>query len=110
MALRITSESSGDACVLRCEGRITLGEGSVALRDAARGALRDGAKLVVLDLGGVDYVDSSGIGELVSAYTTARNSEANLVLARLPKRVSDLLRITKLLTVFQVFDSAQERL
>jgi anti-sigma B factor antagonist len=110
MALNITASTAGDACVLRCEGRITLGEGSVSFRDAARETLRKGAKFVVLDLGGVDYIDSSGIGELVSAYTVARNSGANLVLAGLRTRVSDLLQTTKLNTVFQVFDSADAAL
>jgi anti-sigma B factor antagonist len=105
MALKITASTAGEASVLRCDGRITLGEGASSFRDAARESLRHGAKFVVLDLGGVDYVDSAGIGELVSAYTTARNSGANLVLVNLGTRVKNLLQITKLLTVFQVFDS-----
>jgi anti-sigma B factor antagonist len=110
MALKITTATHGDARVLRCDGRITLGEGAVTLRDAAREVLRAGARLVVLDMGGVDYIDSSGIGELVSAYTVARNSGANLVLVSLRKRVIDLLKITKLYTVFQVFESAEAAL
>ena len=110
MALKITVSTAGATCVLRCDGRITLGEGSVTLRDAAREALRNGAKLLVLELSGVNYIDSSGIGELVSAYTVAKNSGANLVLVGLTKRVTDLLQITKLYTVFSAFDSVEAAL
>jgi anti-sigma B factor antagonist len=110
MALKITASTAGAACVLRCDGRITLGEGSLTLRDAAREALRDGAKLLVLDLNAVNYIDSAGLGELVSAYTVARNSGANLVLVGLTKRVMDLVQITKLFTVFPIFNSIEEAL
>lgn len=110
MALKITVSTAGATCVLRCDGRITLGEGSVTLRDATREALREGAKLLVLELSGVNYMDSSGLGELVSAYTTARNSGANLVLVGLTKRVMDLVQITKLFTVFPIFNSIEEAL
>jgi anti-sigma B factor antagonist len=110
MAMKIITATHGDACVFQCDGRITLGEGSVTLRDAVREALRGRAKLLVLDMGGVDYIDSSGIGELVSAYTVARNSGANLVLVSLRKKIIDLLHITKLYTVFTVYESVEAAL
>jgi anti-sigma B factor antagonist len=85
-------------------GRITLGEGSVQLRDATRDLLSKGSKNILLNLGDVNYIDSSGIGELVSAYTTVRNQGGELKLLNLTKKVHDLLQITKLYTVFDVKD------
>jgi anti-sigma B factor antagonist len=88
--------------ILDCSGRITLGEGSVVLRDAVRELLSKGNKKILLNLGDVSYIDSSGIGELVSAYTTVRNQGGELKLLNLSKKVHDLLQITKLYTVFDV--------
>jgi anti-sigma B factor antagonist len=105
MSLAISITNLGDTSLLKCVGRITLGEGSVVLRDTVRDALVGGAKNIVLDLSDVSYMDSSGIGELVSAFTTTRNSGGNLVLTSLTKRVSDLLQITKLYTVFETFET-----
>jgi anti-sigma B factor antagonist len=85
-------------------GRITLGEGTSTLRDAIRESLNGGNKKVLLNLGEVNYIDSSGIGELVSAYTTVRNQGGNLKLLSLNKRIQDLLQITKLYTVFECHD------
>jgi anti-sigma B factor antagonist len=85
-------------------GRITLGEGSVQLRDAIRDLISKGAKSVLLNLGDVNYIDSSGLGELVSAYTTSKNQGATLKLLKLTKKVHDLLQLTKLYTVFDIFD------
>jgi anti-sigma B factor antagonist len=90
--------------VLDLSGRITLGEGSVQLRDAVRDLLAKGSKLILLNLADVNYIDSSGIGELVSAYTTVRNQGGELKLLNLTKKVHDLLQITKLYTVFDVKD------
>jgi anti-sigma B factor antagonist len=87
-----------------CSGRITLGEGSVQLRDAVRDLLGKGSKQILLNLGDVTYIDSSGIGELVSAFTTVRNQGGDLKLLNLTKKVHDLLQITKLYTVFDVKD------
>jgi anti-sigma B factor antagonist len=106
MPLKIATMYHGEIAVLRCEGRIVLGE-APELRASLRSAWEGGAKRIVLDLTGVNYIDSSGIGELVSAYTTTRNSGGELVLAGLTKKVSDLLKITKLYTVFQVFETAE---
>jgi anti-sigma B factor antagonist len=90
--------------ILDCSGRITLGEGSVILRDAVRDLLAKGNKKILLNLGDVTYIDSSGIGEMVSAFTTVRNQGGELKLLNLTKKVHDLLQITKLYTVFDVKD------
>jgi anti-sigma B factor antagonist len=85
-------------------GRITLGEGSATLRDAMRDMVSKNQKKILLNLGEVSYIDSSGIGELVSGFTTVTNSGGNLKLLNLNKRVKDLLQITKLYTVFDVHE------
>src|ERR1044071_3770274 len=90
--------------IVDCSGRITLGEGSVVLKDAIRVLLSKGQKRILLNLGDVNYIDSSGIGELVSAFTTVRNQGGDLKLLNLTKKVHDLLQITKLYTVFDVKD------
>src|SRR5438876_11334578 len=87
-----------------CSGRITLGEGSVMLKDTVRELLSKGQKRILLNLGDVNYIDSSGIGELVSAFTTVRNQGGELKLPNLTKKVHDLLQITTLHTVFAVKD------
>jgi anti-sigma B factor antagonist len=85
-------------------GRITLGEGSSALRDLLRDLVGKGQKKILLNLGEVSYIDSSGIGELVSGFTTVTNNSGQLKLLGLNKRVKDLLQITKLYTVFDVHE------
>ncbi|HTM90676.1 MAG TPA: STAS domain-containing protein [Terriglobales bacterium] len=90
--------------IVDLSGRITLGEGSVILRDTVRDLVGKGNKKILLNLGEVNYIDSSGIGELVSAFTTVRNQGGELKLLKLTKKVHDLLQITKLYTVFDVKD------
>src|ERR1700683_2506807 len=90
--------------IVDCSGRITLGEGSVILRDTVRDLLSKGQKKILLNLGEVSYIDSSGIGELVSGFTTVANQGGQLKLLGLTKRVKDLLQITKLYTVFYLHD------
>jgi len=90
--------------VLDLSGRITLGEGSVQLRDSIRDLIGKGQKRILLDLGDVNYIDSSGLGELVSAFTSAKNQGATLKLLKLTKKVHDLLQLTKLYTVFDIYD------
>ncbi|HTW44186.1 MAG TPA: STAS domain-containing protein [Acidobacteriaceae bacterium] len=102
--MKITTRQVDGVTILDLSGRITLGEGSVLLRDAVRDLLAKGSKHILLNLGDVNYIDSSGIGELVSAYTTARNQGGELKLLNLTKKVHDLLQITKLYTVFDVKD------
>src|ERR671922_665252 len=90
--------------IVDLSGRITLGEGSVILRDTVRDLIGKGHKKILLNLGDVNYIDSSGIGELVSAFTTSKNQGGDLKLLNLTKKVHDLLQITKLYTVFDVKD------
>ena len=105
MSIQVTSRQVGDVVVIDVVGRITLGEGATALRETIRGLVTKGNKKMVLNLGEVSYIDSSGIGELVSGFTSATNQGGVLKLLGLTKRVKDLLQITKLYTVFEVFDS-----
>jgi anti-sigma B factor antagonist len=100
----VTNRVVGDVSVVDVAGRITLGEGASALRENIRGLVGKGNKKILLNLGDVSYIDSSGIGELVSGFTTATNQGGILKLLGLTKRVKDLLQITKLYTVFEVFD------
>jgi anti-sigma B factor antagonist len=104
VALSIASREVDGVTVLDLNGRITLGEGSVQLRDAIRDLIGKGQKSILLNLSDVNYIDSSGLGELVSAYTTARNQSAALKLLGLTKKVNDLLQLTKLYTVFDIYD------
>ena len=93
----------GDIAIVDFSGKITLGEGSALLRKTIRGLLYDKRIHIVLNLADVDYIDSSGIGELVSAYTTAKGRGGELKLLHLTKKVHDLLQLTKLYTVFDVY-------
>jgi anti-sigma B factor antagonist len=104
VSVKLSSRQVGDVSVLDVAGRITLGEGSSALRDTLRDMVSKGQKKILLNLGEVSYIDSSGIGELVSGFTTVANHGGTLKLLGLTKRVKDLLQITKLYTVFDVHD------
>jgi anti-sigma B factor antagonist len=104
MSIKLSSRQVGDVTVVDAAGRITLGEGSSALRDLLRDMVAKGQKKILLNLGEVSYIDSSGIGELVSGFTTVTNQGGALKLLGLTKRVKDLLQITKLYTVFDVHD------
>ena len=104
MNLKLSNRAVDGVTIVDCSGRITLGEGSVVLRDAVKDLLGKGSKKILLNLGDVNYIDSSGIGELVSAYTTVKNQGGELKLLNLTKKVHDLLQITKLYTVFDVRD------
>ncbi len=104
MSVKLNTRQVGDVSVVDVAGRITLGEGSSALRDTLRGMVGKGQKKILLNLGDVSYIDSSGIGELVSGFTTVTNSGGELKLLNLNKRVKDLLQITKLYTVFDVHE------
>ena len=104
MSMKSSTREVNGVTVVDLSGRITLGEGSVMLRDLVRDLLAKGNKKILLNLGDVTYIDSSGIGELVSAFTTVRNGGGELKLLNLTKKVHDLLQITKLYTVFDIKD------
>jgi anti-sigma B factor antagonist len=104
MSLKASTRQVDGITVMDLSGRITLGEGSVILRDRIRELLGQGEKKILLNLGDVTYIDSSGIGELVSAFTAVRKEGGELKLLNLTKKVHDLLQITKLYTVFDVKD------
>ncbi len=108
MSMKISTRQVDGVTILDLSGRITLGEGSVQLRDAVRELLSKGSKDILLNLADVNYIDSSGIGELVSAFTTVRNQGGELKLLKLTKKVHDLLQITKLYTVFDIKDDEAE--
>jgi len=104
VALSIATRELDGVTILDLSGRITLGEGSVQLRDAIRDLISKGSKSILLNLGDVNYIDSSGLGELVSAFTTAKNQNADVKLLNLTKKVKDVLQVTKLYTVFDIYD------
>jgi anti-sigma B factor antagonist len=102
-ALYLTSRDDGPITLVDLSGRIALGEGSALLRKTIRDLLEGGRTKIVLNLGDVNYIDSSGIGELVSGFTAVRNRGGELKLLNLTRKVHDLLQITKLFTVFDVY-------
>ncbi|MFY9607574.1 MAG: STAS domain-containing protein [Blastocatellia bacterium] len=106
-SLVIKDRQAGDVTILDLSGKITIGEGSVQLREAVRRMLDEGKKKLLLNLGDVSYVDSSGIGELVSSYTTTGNNGGQLKLLNQTKKIHDLLTITKLVTVFETHDNEE---
>ena len=103
--MQIDERSIGDVLVLDIKGRITLGEGDELLKDKVNSLLNQGTKKIVLNLAEVPYVDSAGLGEIVRTYTTVSRQGGSLKLLNLTKRITDLLAITKLLTVFEVYES-----
>jgi anti-sigma B factor antagonist len=107
MQLEIRERNIGDVTILDLVGRVTIGEGSVQLRDAVSNLLGAGRNRIILNLEGVSYVDSSGIGELISRHTTTKNQGGQLKLLRLTKKIKDLLMITKLLTVFEIYEDEE---
>lgn len=102
-----TYEKNGVA-VLELKGTITLGSGDVTMRDRIKELLAKDKKQIVVDLGEVSFMDSTGLGELVAAYTTARHQQATLKLANLTKKIKDLLSITQLAAVFESYESLDE--
>ena len=108
--LNISERQAGDITILDMDGKVTIGEGSVALRSTIRRLLGDGKKKILLNLGNVGYIDSSGIGELVSSFTAVNKESGSLKLLNLTQKIQDLLAITKLLTVFDVFENEGEAL
>jgi anti-sigma B factor antagonist len=109
-SLKITERKSGDVTLLDIAGKLTIGDGDIVLRSAVRNCLEQGQNRIVLNLTDVTSVDSSGLGELVSSYTTASNRGAKLKLLNPAQKITDLLHITQLISVFEVFDNEKEAL
>jgi len=107
--LNIKQRQAGDVAILDLDGEVRMGESAGVLRSAIRGLVASGSTKILLNLAGVKYIDSSGIGELIANYTTV-GREGQLKLLNLTKKVQDLLVITKLLTVFDVYDNEAEAL
>ena len=108
--MKIEARHDRGVTILEPKGKITIGVGDVALREAVAKALEAGARNILVDLGAVTTIDSSGIGELVSAYTTVTNRGGKLKLVNLPPKVTDILQITQLISVFEVYDTVDEAL
>jgi anti-sigma B factor antagonist len=102
--MRVIIREVDDVTILDLTGQIKLGEGSSVLRDNVKELLSKGQKKILLNLGGINYIDSSGIGELIAAFTSVRKQGGELMLLHLTKKIQDLLQITKLYTVFQVME------
>jgi anti-sigma B factor antagonist len=103
--MKIDTRTIGDVCILDCSGKITLGEGTMSIRNTVKDVLQGGAKKILLNFAGVTYIDSAGVGELVGAFVTSGNNGAKLKLLGLTGKLREVLTITKLLTVFEVFDN-----
>ena len=108
--LDLKERQAGDVTILDLSGEVRIGDSSVALRDSIRNLADQGKKKLLLNLGGVKYIDSSGIGELIANYTTVKRGGGQLKLLNLTDRVQNLLVITKLLTVFDAYDNEAEAL
>jgi anti-sigma B factor antagonist len=106
--MQIDQRAVGDVMVLDLKGRVTMGEGDELLKDKVNSLFNQGQKKIVLNLAEVPYIDSAGLGEIVRTYTTVSRQGGSLKLLNLTKRITDLLSITKLLTVFETFDSENE--
>lgn len=110
MSFRASSRDIGDVTVIDLEGRVTLGEGSALLRDLVKQNLSKGRKKILMNLAGVNYIDSTGLGELVSGYRLVKSEGGELKLLNLTKKVTDLLQITKLYTVFDIHNQESQAL
>ena len=108
MSIEFRTRQVEQVTIVNLKGRITLGEGSATLRDTVHGLLSKGQKRILLNLGDVSYIDSSGIGVLVSAFAAVKKQGGELKLLRLTKRIHDLLQVTKLYTVFDVKEDEAE--
>ena len=108
--MQIEERAVGEVTILDLKGKITLGEGDEVLKDKINSLLHQGRKKLLLNFGDVPYIDSAGLGEVVRTYTTVSRQGGQLKLVNLTKRITDLLMITKLLTVFETFDNEPEAL
>jgi anti-sigma B factor antagonist len=108
--MKATSRSVDGVEIISLQGKITIGSGDSQLREVITTAMNDGKTKILLDMSGVTTIDSSGIGELVGSYTTATNRGGKLKLLHLPAKLNELLHVTQLITVFEVYENEQEAL
>ena len=108
--MQIDERAVGEVTILDLKGKITLNEGDEVLKDKINSLIMQGKKKILLNLADVPYIDSAGLGEIVRTYTTVSQQGGQLKLVNLTKRITDLLSITKLLTVFETFDNEAEAL
>ena len=108
--MQIDQRNTGDVVILDLKGKITLGEGDELLKDKVNSLVNQGHKKIVLNLAGVPYIDSAGLGEVVRTYTTVSRQGGQLKLENVTKRIADLLMITRLFSVFETFDAEQDAL
>jgi len=108
--MKATTRDVNDVEIIKLEGKITIGSGDSQLREVIGNALNSGKNKVLLDMSGVTTIDSSGIGELVGSYTTVTNRGGKLKLLHLPAKLNELLHVTQLITVFEVYEDEQEAL
>src|SRR6185295_16566591 len=108
--LDVKERQAGDVTILDMSGAVRIGQGSISLRDSVRGLVEGGKKKILLNLGGVNYIDSSGIGELIANFTTVSRQGGQLKLLNLSEKIQNLLVITKLLTVFDSYEDEGEAL
>jgi anti-sigma B factor antagonist len=107
MSVKLTTHQNGDVTIVVASGKLTMGEGASALRNKIRELVASGSRRIVLNLADVSYMDSSGLGELIGAHTTVVNAGGEIKLLNLAKRVHDLLKLTKLYTVFEAFEDEE---
>ena len=108
--MQIEGRASGDDMILDLKGKLTIGEGDELLKDKINSLIQQGHRKLLMNLEGVSYVDSAGLGEIVRTHTTVSRQGGSLKLLNLTKRIEDLLSVTKLLTVFDTYESEQEAL
>lgn len=106
--MKIASRAYGDIMILDLKGNLTTGEGDIKLREALRKEVSEGHKKLIINLAGVGFIDSGGLGELMAGYTHCKKENAQLVLLNLTKKIHDLLQITQLITMFDAFDDEKE--
>lgn len=108
--MKVNTRDVDGVTIIELQGKITIGAGDTQLRDVIIKSLEEGNKNILLDMGGVTTLDSSGIGELVGSYTTVANRGGTLKLLHLPSKISDLLQVTQLITVFEVYEDEKKAL
>lgn len=106
--MKISTRTANGVEIIALQGKITIGSGDSQLRDGIMDAVNRGSTNILLDMQGVTTLDSSGIGELVGSYTTVTNRGGKLKLLHLPPKITDLLQVTQLITVFEVYENEQE--